>query len=369
MKSSVKLFAAAAVLALGSATAHADLIISEVVDGTLSGGQPKYVEVSNTGAVAVDLSLYKIVHYNNGAVTGGGNVALTGGMLAPGASWVVNYIGSSVSGGYLATYGFGPDQESTYGGHNGDDAIALELIAGGIVDVFGVIGCDPIATAGSCSAAPVLTGCGTWDYEDGYAYRCGLTASATFVQADWVFSGSDALEDCVGGDPAETLLLQTLTTPDFKQSCTATPVSFCSEKTTSNGCAPAMTYSGTASASAGSGFLVKATQMINNKNCLLFYGTSGQAALPYQGGTLCVKSPIKRTPGTNTFGNAPPNDCSGVPSIDMNLFAVGGLGGTPLPALTVPGTVVDCQWWGRDSGFSAPNNTQLSNGLEYTIAP
>jgi hypothetical protein len=80
-----------------------------------------------------------------------------------------------------------------------------------------------------------------------------------------------------------------------------------------------------------------------------------------------VKAPIKRTTATTTGGNPPPNDCSGAPSLDMNLFAVGGLGGTPSPALLVPGSVINCQWWGRDPGFPAPNNTQLSDGLQYTV--
>jgi len=150
---------------------------------------------------------------------------------------------------------------------------------------------------------------------------------------------------------------------------TPVPVSYCTAKTTANGCTPSIGWSGSASATAGSGFLVNGTDFINNKSCLLFYGTNGGSALPFQGGTLCVSAPIRRTPGTNTLGNPPPNDCSGVPSIDMNLFAVGGLGGTPLPALSVPGTLVNCQWWGRDPGFTAPNNTQLSNGLQYTVGP
>jgi hypothetical protein len=147
----------------------------------------------------------------------------------------------------------------------------------------------------------------------------------------------------------------------------AAPTSYCTAKLTANGCSPTIGSTGTASATAGSGFNVTGTNFINNKSCLLFYGVSGRATTPFQGGTLCVNAQIKRTPGTNTFGNPPPNDCSGIPTIDMNSFAVGGLGGTPLAALTVFGTVVDCQWWGRDPGYSPPNNTQLSNALEYTV--
>jgi hypothetical protein len=144
-------------------------------------------------------------------------------------------------------------------------------------------------------------------------------------------------------------------------------VAYCTAKINSLSCTPSISSTGSPSASSGSGFVVKAVNVINNKSGLLFYGVSGQGTIPFQGGTLCVKSPIKRTPGINSGGNPPPNDCSGNYTFDMNLFAVGGLGGTPLPALTTPGTVVDCQFWGRDPGFVAPNNTTLSNGLEYTI--
>jgi hypothetical protein len=146
-----------------------------------------------------------------------------------------------------------------------------------------------------------------------------------------------------------------------------TPQVYCSGKLNSLGCLPYMTWSGTASAGASSGFTIDGNDVRNNKSGLLFYGTSGGVNVPYQGGSLCVKSPIKRTVSVNSGGSAAGQDCSGVYSIDMNSFAAGGLGGVPLPALQTPGTVVYCQWWGRDPGFAAPNNTTLSNGLNYTV--
>ena len=148
------------------------------------------------------------------------------------------------------------------------------------------------------------------------------------------------------------------------------PIVYCTAKLNGLGCTPAINFTGVASATSGSGFLVQSINNRNNKSGLLFYGVSGQMAVPFQGGTLCVSAPIKRSPVVGSGGSPQPaNDCSGVYSIDMNLFAVGGLGGTPLALLQVEGTAVNCQFWGRDPGFPAPDNTSLSDALQYVVGP
>lgn len=143
--------------------------------------------------------------------------------------------------------------------------------------------------------------------------------------------------------------------------------SYCTAKTNSPGCVPMIFGTGIPSATATNGFVVRATKMLNSMPGLLIYGFNGAASLPFQGGTLCVASPVFRTPGLNSGGSATGADCTGVYSIDLNAFAQGLLGGSPQPNLTVPGTTVDCQFWGRDTGFTAPNNSQLSNGLRFEI--
>ncbi len=151
---------------------------------------------------------------------------------------------------------------------------------------------------------------------------------------------------------------------------TGSPGVYCTAKTNSLSCVPGIVSTGLASATSGSGYLVRSISNLNNKPGLLLYGTSGQASTPFLGGVICLSAPIKRSVPLNSGGNpAPPLDCSGVYSIDMNAFAVGALGGNPSPLLSVVGTTVDCQFWGRDQGFAQPNNVSLSDALEYLVGP
>ncbi len=145
------------------------------------------------------------------------------------------------------------------------------------------------------------------------------------------------------------------------------PIAYCEGKLNSLGCLPSISAQGVPSATAGSGFTVSTVNVINNKPGLYLYTNAGRASEPFAGGLRCVSTPLKRSVSMNSAGHVPPNDCSGVYSLDFNAFATGGLGGVPAGFLIVPGTVINAQAWGRDNGFAAPNNVTLSNGIEFTV--
>ena len=149
---------------------------------------------------------------------------------------------------------------------------------------------------------------------------------------------------------------------------TREPLTYCTAKLASIGCLPTITSVGFPSASMPGGFTVSASNVISNKVGLMLYGFNGRHSGAFQGGTLCVKAPYRRSPVLASGGSASP-DCSGSFSLDMNAFASGALGGNPAPELNEPGRTVNCQFWGRDPGFPAPNNSMLSDALEYLIAP
>lgn len=141
------------------------------------------------------------------------------------------------------------------------------------------------------------------------------------------------------------------------------PASYCTAKTNSSGCLPAIGSSGTPDANAGSGFTISLANTLNQKQGLLFYGTSGPNAVAFQGGIFCVQSPTKRTPVQSSGGNpTPPADCSGAFGYDFNVRIASGVD----PAL-VAGAEVWAQYWSRDP--ADPFTTNLSDGLHFYISP
>jgi hypothetical protein len=157
--------------------------------------------------------------------------------------------------------------------------------------------------------------------------------------------------------------------------CLQSIFKYCKCKINMAGCCPDIGYVGASSASSSSGFPIYCNLARNNQPARLVYGVWGPWALPFAGGTLCVKGPTfgswvgwpKLAPIVNSGGNSVPIDCSGHPAIDFNAFAAGALGGGPLPALQVPGTTVWCQWFMLDPGNTF--NLAMSDALQFTIGP
>ncbi len=151
----------------------------------------------------------------------------------------------------------------------------------------------------------------------------------------------------------------------FDPSICSEPVVYCTAKVNSLGCASAIGSIGAPSASAGSGFVVTATNVLNNVTGVLFYGKSGPAATPFQDGFLCAQSPVIRTLGQNSGGDPPPiANCSGTFGLDFNAWIAGGSD----PSL-IPGQEVWAQYWSRDPLLPPPNNTTLSNALAFVVCP
>ncbi|KAA3616604.1 MAG: T9SS C-terminal target domain-containing protein [Calditrichaeota bacterium] len=158
------------------AQAQSDLIISGVVDGPLTGGIPKAIELFVVNNIS-DLSIYGVGSANNGGGTDGEEFTFPA-VAATAGDYI--YVASEETG-FISFFGFSPDYTSGAASINGDDAIEL-FKNGTVVDVFGDIAVDG-------SGQP-------WEYLDGWAKRISGTGpdGATFILSNWTFSGPNALD-------------------------------------------------------------------------------------------------------------------------------------------------------------------------------
>jgi predicted extracellular nuclease len=156
--------------------ASAQLVISGVVDGPLTGGTPKAIELYVIVDIA-DLTIYGVGGANNGGGTDGQEFTFPPGGASAGSFIYI----ASESTQFQNFFGFLPDHTSNAASINGDDAIEL-FKNGSVIDVFGDINVDG-------SGEP-------WEYLDGWAYRTNGTGpdGSTFALGNWTFSGTNALD-------------------------------------------------------------------------------------------------------------------------------------------------------------------------------
>lgn len=150
----------------------------------------------------------------------------------------------------------------------------------------------------------------------------------------------------------------------FESQVTAT---YCTAGTSSNGCVALISSSGTASASAASGFTISVASVPGQRQGLILYGVDNMGFTPTVWGSgssfLCVKSPLQRT--TAQFSGGTANQCDGALSIDWNTFRASNP--TVLGAPFAAGDAVYAQGWYRDP--PASKSTSLSNALQFFVGP
>lgn len=149
----------------------------------------------------------------------------------------------------------------------------------------------------------------------------------------------------------------------FVRGCPLQVARFGPAKLNSQRCLPWISWTGVPSASAGSGFLLRAEGKRNQVRGLFLYGdttTPGSVLYPY----LLVRPPYVRLPGASTGGSTSGADCSGTLQVDFNAWIASGVD----PRL-VAGATVYGQFWSRDPGFAAPADYGFTDAVSITLLP
>jgi len=211
-------------------------------------------------------------------------------------------------------------------------------------------------------------------FDDGAFLGRGNPALVCFQANDLALSDTNvlyfiaSLNDGFGSDLGS---LPAFGTPDALFRVVLAPqcgsaIAYCTAGTTTNGCVPAISGSGTPSATASSGFTVSVANVEGQRAGLLFYGVSGPLAAAWgSGGSsfLCVKTPNQRMGAQGSGGTA--GACDGAFSEDWNAYRFNHPGALGSPFSS--GDLVWAQAWFRDP--AAVKTTNLTNGLEFVVCP
>ncbi|MCB0561616.1 MAG: T9SS type A sorting domain-containing protein [Lewinellaceae bacterium] len=167
-----------------------DLLLTGVFDGPLTGGTPKGVELYVLNDIA-DLSEYGIGSANNGGGSAGVEYTFPAVSATAGSYLYLTSTGVEFAAFFGFDADFVDDASNSSVSINGDDAIELFRNAT-VVDVFGEIDVDGTGQP--------------WEYLDGWAYRVDGTGpdGNTFVPANWIYGGVNALENGMTNSTVDT---------------------------------------------------------------------------------------------------------------------------------------------------------------------
>ena len=145
---------------------------------------------------------------------------------------------------------------------------------------------------------------------------------------------------------------------DLNRSCPPV-VAYCTAKTNSAGCAPAVSSAGVPTVTGEVAFFATARDVVNGQTGLFFWGLAPNSA-PFVGGLRCVAGPLVRTRVQSSGGSPTGVDCTGSYSylFDTTVMSAHGL---------TAGTTVYGQFWSLDPGSTPPFG--LTDGLQFTLCP
>ncbi len=141
-------------------------------------------------------------------------------------------------------------------------------------------------------------------------------------------------------------------------------VSYCTAGTSFSGCQVSVSASGTASASATSGFVVSAATVEGDKSGQFYYGISGRQASPWGSGSSyrCVRPPTWRAGVQSGIGGV--GTCDGAFAQDLTVRWQAKPNTNP-----GAGNTVQLQFWYRDPQSTSNQTTSFSDAIEFGVCP